>query len=77
MDLGVDTHKQAHVRVAIDDQGQTGGTHTMANTPSDGEEGLHSTVAREYTFPARFAAWLTCEAVSLHNTGKYEQNCFT
>ncbi len=34
MYIGVDTHKKAHVLVAIDDQGQTGGTHTMANTPS-------------------------------------------
>jgi len=34
MYIGVDTHKRAHVLVAIDDQGQPGGTHTMANTPS-------------------------------------------
>ncbi len=34
MYIGVDTHKKAHVLVAIDDQGQTDGTHTMANTPS-------------------------------------------
>jgi len=34
MYIGVDTHKKAHVLVAIDDQGQTGGTHTMTNTPS-------------------------------------------
>ncbi len=34
MYIGVDTHKKAHVLVAIDDQGQTGGTHKMANTPS-------------------------------------------
>ena len=34
MYIGVDTHKKAHVLVAIDDQGQTGGTHTMANIPS-------------------------------------------
>jgi transposase len=34
MCIGVDTHKKAHLLVAIDDQGQTGGTYTMANTPS-------------------------------------------
>ncbi len=34
MYIGVDTHKKAHVLVAIDDQGQAGGTHTVANTPS-------------------------------------------
>jgi transposase len=34
MYIGVDTHKKAHVLVAIDDQGQTGGTHTVTNTPA-------------------------------------------
>jgi transposase len=34
MYIGVDTHKKTHPLVAIDAQGQTCGTHTVANTPS-------------------------------------------
>ncbi|MDQ6834496.1 MAG: IS110 family transposase [Chloroflexota bacterium] len=34
MYIGVDTHKKSHVLVAIDGQGQTCGTQTVANTPS-------------------------------------------
>ena len=34
MDIGVDTHKQAHVLVALDEQGRTAGTRTIPNTPA-------------------------------------------
>jgi transposase len=33
MSIGVDTHKKTHVLVAIDEQGQTQATQTVANTP--------------------------------------------
>ncbi len=33
MDIGVDTHKQTHVLVAIDEAGRPGGSRTIANTP--------------------------------------------
>jgi len=32
--IGVDTHKQRHVLVALDARGQACGTHSVANTPS-------------------------------------------
>ena len=34
MHIGVDTHKQRHVLVALDARGQTCGTHSVANTPA-------------------------------------------
>jgi transposase len=34
MDIGVDTHKNTHVLVAVGAQGQTLGTRTVANTPA-------------------------------------------
>ncbi len=33
MYLGVGTHKQAHVLVAVDEQGRTVGTRAVAHTP--------------------------------------------
>ena len=33
MAIGVDTHQRAHVLVALDEQGRTLGTRTVANTP--------------------------------------------
>ena len=33
MYIGVDTHKQTHVFVAIDADGRTSGSRTLANTP--------------------------------------------
>jgi transposase len=33
MYIGVDTHKQTHVLVAIDEAGRAGGSRTIANTP--------------------------------------------
>lgn len=34
MHIGVDTHKQRHVLVALDARGQTCGTYSLASTPS-------------------------------------------
>ena len=34
MDIGVDTHKETHVLVAIDEGGRTRGSRTVANTPA-------------------------------------------
>ncbi len=41
MYIGVDTHKKTHALVAIDAQGQTCGTHTVANTPTGWATAFH------------------------------------
>jgi hypothetical protein len=33
MDIGVDTHKQQHILVALDARGQRGGSLSVLNTP--------------------------------------------
>src|SRR3954447_17306268 len=40
MELGVDTHKQSHVLVALDDEGRQLGTKTASNTPEGWTEAL-------------------------------------
>ncbi len=40
MYVGVDTHKQAHVLVALDEQGQSLGTRAVANTPEGWTDAL-------------------------------------
>src|SRR5947209_1346797 len=40
MELGVVTHKQTHVLVALDDEGRQLGTKTVANTPEGWTEAL-------------------------------------
>ena len=41
MHIGVDTHKQRHVLVALDARGQLCGTHSVANTPAGWAAALH------------------------------------
>jgi transposase len=40
MYIGVDTHKRTHVLVALDEQGQSRGTRTVANTPEGWADAL-------------------------------------
>jgi len=40
MDIGVDTHKRTHVLVALDEQGHSLGTRTVANTPEGWADAL-------------------------------------